>query len=53
MIGLYDLGTAFYRKRMDIVLVFSHLLITEKILINRNKYSCLSCKEVELKYPKV
>ena len=41
MIGLYDLGTAFFRKRMDIVLVFSHLLITEKVLINKYKYSCL------------
>ena len=53
IIGLYDLGTAFYRKRMDIVLVFSHLLITEKVLINKNKYSCLSCKEIELIYPKI
>jgi hypothetical protein len=50
MIGLFNLGTAFYRKRMDIVLVFSHLLLTEKILTTKNSY--LLCKEIELLYPK-
>ena len=52
MIGLFNLGTAFYRKRMDIVLVFSHLLLTEKILTTKNKNSYLLCKEIELLYPK-
>ena len=33
IIGLYKLGNDYYRKRMDLVLVFSHLLLTEKILI--------------------
>ena len=53
MIGLYNLGNEFYRKRMDIVLVFSHLLITEKILLKNNcKYPYNFCKQIELLYPK-
>ena len=30
---LYKLGNSFYRKRMDIVHVFTLLLITEKVLL--------------------
>ena len=36
MVELFHLGINFYKKRMDIVFVFSHLLLTEKILLNRN-----------------
>ena len=53
MVGLYKLGNTFYRKRMDIVLVFSHLLITEKILMkNSYKYPYDIIKEIEILYPK-
>ena len=31
--NLYKLGNSFYRKRMDIVHVFTLLLITEKVLL--------------------
>ena len=36
MIQLYLFANAFYRKRMDIVNVFTHLILTEKILIRNN-----------------
>jgi hypothetical protein len=36
MIQLYLFANAFYRKRMDIVNVFTHLILTEKILIKNN-----------------
>ena len=36
MIRLYLFANAFYRKRMDIVNVFTHLILTEKILIKNN-----------------
>ena len=36
-IELYDLGYSFYRKRLDIVHVFSLLLITEKVFIKNYK----------------
>ena len=53
MIGLYNLGNAFYKRRMDIVVVFSHLLLTEKILLkNSCKFIYPTCREIELLYPK-
>ena len=53
MVGLYNLANDFYRKRMDIVLVFSHLLLTEKFLLkNSYKYNYYLCREIELLYPK-
>ena len=36
MIQLYLFANAFYRKRMDIVNVLTHLILTEKILIKNN-----------------
>ena len=36
MIELYLFANSFYRRRMDIVNVFTHLILTEKILINNN-----------------
>ena len=36
MIELYLFANSFYRRRMDIVKVFTHLILTEKILINHN-----------------
>ena len=36
MIQLYLFANAFYRKRMDIANVFTHLILTEKILIKNN-----------------
>ncbi len=47
IIGLYKLGNDFYRKRMDLVLVFSHLLLTEKILIKN--YQDLGSLYAEIK----
>ena len=53
MVELYDLAKDFYRKRMDIVLAFSHLLLTEKFLLRNNYgYNYYLCKEIELLYPK-
>ena len=53
MLGLYHLGIAFYRRRMDIVIVFSHLLLTEKFMLkNRCTFIYPSCREIELLYPK-
>jgi len=36
MIELYLFANTFYRRRMDIVKVFTHLILTEKILIKNN-----------------
>ena len=36
MIELYLFANSFYRRRMDIVIVFTHLILTEKILIKNN-----------------
>ena len=36
MIELYLFANSFYRRRMDIVKVFTHLILTEKILIKNN-----------------
>ena len=36
-IELYNLGINFYKKRMDLIHVFTLLLITERILLKRNK----------------
>jgi uncharacterized membrane protein len=36
MIELYLFANSFYRSRMDIVKVFTHLILTEKILIKNN-----------------
>ena len=36
-IELYNLGINFYRKRMDLIHVFTLLLITEKILLKKSK----------------
>jgi uncharacterized membrane protein len=36
MIELYLFANSFYRRRMDIVQVFTHLMLTEKILIKNN-----------------
>ena len=36
-IELYKLGINFYKKRMDLIHVFTLLLITEKILLKKNK----------------
>ena len=53
MISLFNSGKSFYRKRMDIVLVFSHLLVTEKLLLkNSYKYVYPSCREIELLFTK-
>ena len=52
---LFRLGNSFYRKRMDIIHVFTLLLITEKVLLktNRNHQHIYSlCKENELFYGK-
>lgn len=38
MIELYLFANSFYRRRMDIVKVFTHLILTEKILIKNNFY---------------
>ena len=42
---LYNHGNEFYRKRMDIVLVFSHLLLTEKALLSNNYQNLNSAKK--------
>ena len=54
MIELYNFGNEFYRKRMDIVLVFSHLLLTEKVLLS-NKYENINSinKDIEIMYHKI
>ena len=55
---LYHLGKNFYRKRMDIVFVFSHILLTEKALLkinnnNNNKKKSLNLyNELVLNSPK-
>ena len=36
-IELYNLGISFYKKRMDLIHVFTLLLITERILLKRNR----------------
>lgn len=36
MIELYLFANSFYRRRIDIVNVFTHLILTEKILIKNN-----------------
>ena len=36
MIELYLFANSFYRRRMDIVKMFTHLILTEKILIKNN-----------------
>ena len=52
MIELYNFGNEFYRRRMDIVLVFSHLLLTEKVLLSNNLQNRNSPnKEIEISYP--
>ena len=52
IIELYHFGYNFYKKRMDIVHVFSHLLLTEKILLkNFNDHLYSICKEKDLLYP--
>ena len=35
--GLFNLGISFYKKRMDLIHVFTLLLITERILLKKNK----------------
>ena len=35
--GLFNLGISFYKKRMDLMHVFTLLLITERILLKKNK----------------
>ena len=53
MVELYHFGNDFYKKRMDIVLVFSHLLLTEKVLISNNlQHKNALCKHIEIIYPK-
>lgn len=53
MVELYHFGNDFYKKRMDIVLVFSHLLLTEKVLISNNLQNKNAlCKDIEILYPK-
>lgn len=53
MVELYHFGNDFYKKRMDIVLVFSHLLLTEKVLISNNlQHKNAFCKDIEILYPK-
>ena len=53
MVELYLFGNDFYKKRMDIVLVFSHLLLTEKVLISNNLQNKNPlCKDIEILYPK-
>jgi len=53
MVELYYFGNDFYKKRMDIVLVFSHLLLTEKVLISNNlQHKNALCKDIEILYPK-
>ena len=47
---LYHFSNDFYKKRMDIILVFSQLLLTEKVLLNNNnKHINSSCNDIE--YP--
>ena len=54
MIELYHFGNKFYRKRMDIVLVFSHLLITEKVLLSNNYQDITQGdKDIEITYSKI
>ena len=53
MVELYHFGNDFYKKRMDIVLVFSHLLLTEKVLISNNlQHKNPLCKDIEILYPR-
>jgi hypothetical protein len=47
IIDLFHLGKDFYRKRMDLVLVFSHLLLTEKMLLKN--YQDLNSLYTEIK----
>lgn len=48
IIDLYNLGNDFYKRRMDLILIFSHLLLTEKILIkNYNNINSLY-KEIKI-----
>ena len=42
-IELFKLGNSFYRKRMDIVHVFTLLIITEKVLIKNNEKIMIYC----------
>jgi hypothetical protein len=54
MIELYHFGNEFYRKRMDIVLVFSHLLLTEKVLLSNNYQDITQGdKDIEITYSKI
>ena len=53
MIELYHFGNEFYKRRMDIVLVFSHLLLTEKVLLSSNLQNTNSSnKDIEISYPR-
>ena len=52
-IQLFNFGNSFYRKRMDIIHVFTLLIITEKVLLKNNQTQIYSlCKESELLYSK-
>ena len=55
MIELYHFGNEFYRKRMDIVLVFSHILLTEKVLLSNNfpNNNNSTNKDIEIMYNKM
>ena len=50
---LFNLGNSFYRKRMDIVHVFTLLLITEKVLLKSYGKQIYSlCKDTDFLYHK-
>ena len=52
-IELFKLGNSFYKKRMDIVHVFTLLIITEKVLIKNNDKNIYSiCKDNDILYNK-
>ena len=42
LLELYKIGINFYKKRMDIALVFTHLLLIEKILLKKHTICLLS-----------
>ena len=46
-IELFDLGVSLYRKRMDIINVFTILLLSEKIILKIERQKNLTCKESE------
>ena len=52
-IELFDLGVSLYRKRMDIINVFTILLLAEKIMMKLEKQKTVSFKKEEKELPSI